>query len=675
MKAFGKYSIIEKIGSGGMAEIYKAALKGLDGFEKILVIKKILPGYANNPSFIKMLVAEAKLSSLLHHPNIVQIYELGEEEKQYYVAMEYVHGKDLLKILSQCAKMKRAIPLEAVLYVVAEVAAALDYAHRATDLRGQPLGIIHRDVSPSNIICSYDGNVKIMDFGVAKAKTQTGDKTRVGVLKGKIGYMSPEQVMGKELDNRSDLFSLGVILYECIVLKRLFLGKTDLETLLNIRDVRIEQKLEKYRELIPAPIEAIIRKALAKEPDQRYQTASELREALQDYLLENKLKFADKDLKSFMGELFTEDDPLIPETFLQEEDEEAQAPKAEQATQAEGTAAMGEGTRARVMGGLEDTHPRTRSTATLDVANARFQVKGPNGEVFGPVSFENLMKMMKAGAISNEELISVDEGSWREQRDLSVFQGAAPMAVPLETKAPLYQGEFTRLTFPRLFFNIVKNRLNGRLLVKYRVATKNVFIKNNRVIHVTSNLKSELLGVSVLKRGIIGEKQLDEAVEYSREKGLKLGGALIALKYIRPYELSRLIELFTVEKVEEIFSWQKGEYRFYDGEFPPEDVILISLDIPPVMTQAVRRTLTPHDYTAYFKERIHKRVTRVTNSRIRLEELGFNPRESKLLAFAETSRTIGEALQTRVRGEEEVQAYFRALFLALEAGVITLQTR
>jgi len=678
MKRIGKYTIIEKIGAGGMAEIYKAALKGAGGFEKVVVLKKVLPGYANNESFIRMLMQEAKLTSLLHHPNIVQIYELGEEDHQYYIAMEYVHGKDLLKILSQCAKAKRRLPNEAVLFIVAEVAAALDYAHQATDLRGQHLGIIHRDVSPSNIIMSYDGNVKIMDFGVAKAKTQSGDKTRVGVLKGKIGYMSPEQVMGKEIDRRSDIFSLGVILYEAIVLKRLFLGKADLETLLNIRDVRIDKKIERYKELIPDPIEKLMRTALAKNPDERYQTAGALRDAIYDFLFDQKIKYTSTDLKALLGELFDQEDPLIPETFLQEEDEELTG-STSAPTQAD-TAEPREPSIARPIGtsgsGIRLSDLKAQSgTLPFDVNGAKFQVKGPNGEVFGPISFENLMKMMKAGAISDEELISVDEGSWKEPRDLGVFQGVDQVSGPVEAKPPLYQGEFTRLTIPRLLFNILKNRLSGRLLVKQRVASKNIYLKNNRITHVTSNLKPELLGVSLLKRGIISQKQIDEAVEYSRTRGVKLGGALIALKYIRPYELSRLMELFTIEKIEEIFTWQKGEYRFYDQEYPPEDVILISVEVPAVLTGSVRKSFHPEDFKTYFKERIHRSVVRMANARIKLEEMGFNPRETKLLGVATSARTLGEALQTRLKGDEEMQVFFRTLFLCLEAGIVNFQAR
>ena len=304
-RRFGKYELLEKIGSGGMAEIFKARLTGIEGFEKLLVVKKILPGFASNRSFVKMLIDEAKISSVLHHPNVVQIYDLGQVDDQYFIAMEYVHGKDLLKILSRCVKLKKRIPLKLTLYIISEVCKGLAYAHAALDLRGQPLHIIHRDVSPSNIILSYDGDVKIMDFGVARARNQQ-QETRSGVLKGKLGYMSPEQVTAKPLDFRSDIFSLGTILYEALTLKRLFLGKTDLETLINIRDVRIERRLQKHS-YIPDPVAEAIRTACARHPEERYPTAMEMHEALQDFMFDKGLRGRPRDLGEFIQHLFDED--------------------------------------------------------------------------------------------------------------------------------------------------------------------------------------------------------------------------------------------------------------------------------------------------------------------------------------------------------------------------------
>lgn len=303
---FGRYELLDRIGLGGMAEVWRARVTGVGGFEKILVIKKILPSFASNKTFIDMLLAEARLCALLQHANIVQTYENGEIDGAYYIAMEYVQGFDLFKILSKSTQIGLRIPAELCLYIAAEVAKGLHYAHTAKDHYGRPLNIIHRDVSPSNVIISQQGEVKVMDFGVARATPggQPSDQmTRSGVLKGKLGYMSPEQVTGKPFDHRSDVFSLGIILYESLTLKRLFLAKTDLETLVNIRDAKIEHKFQKHS-YIEEDIRVVLRRALAKDPDERYLTAMAMHDDIIRMLFERKVHVTSSMLQGFLGDLF-----------------------------------------------------------------------------------------------------------------------------------------------------------------------------------------------------------------------------------------------------------------------------------------------------------------------------------------------------------------------------------
>ncbi len=291
-----------------MAEVWKARVAGVGGFEKILVVKKILPAFASNKTFIEMLLAEARLCAVLQHTNIVQTYENGEIDGQYYIAMEYVPGYDLFKVLSRATQVGRRLPIELCLFVAAEVAKGLAYAHNAKDHRGRPLNIIHRDVSPSNVLISEAGEVKVMDFGVARA-TMGGAKrdgqSRAGVLKGKLGYMSPEQVTGQQFDHRSDVFSLGIILYESITLKRLFLGRTDLETLVNIRDARIEHKFRKHS-YIEEAVRAILRMALSRSNDERYDSALDLHDDIVNLLFEWKIQVTNRSLAAFLAELFDE---------------------------------------------------------------------------------------------------------------------------------------------------------------------------------------------------------------------------------------------------------------------------------------------------------------------------------------------------------------------------------
>ena len=312
---FGRFELLDRIGIGGMAEVWRARVAGVGGFEKILVVKKILPAFAQNKTFIEMLLAEARLCAVLQHANIVQTYENGEIDGNYYIAMEYVAGPDLFKVLSRSTQVQIRIPTEMCLFIAAEVAKGLYYAHNAKDHYGRPLHIIHRDVSPSNIIISEAGEVKVMDFGVARATPggQPADNaTRSGVLKGKLGYMSPEQVTGQPFDHRSDIFSLGIILYESLTLKRLFLAKTDLETLVNIRDARLEHKFKKHA-YIEEPVRDVLRRALARDVNERYPTAMAMHDDIMTLLFQQKIQVSNNALANFITKLF---DPTLQVTPL-----------------------------------------------------------------------------------------------------------------------------------------------------------------------------------------------------------------------------------------------------------------------------------------------------------------------------------------------------------------------
>ncbi|MEO1339403.1 MAG: serine/threonine-protein kinase, partial [Myxococcota bacterium] len=212
---FGPYVILDRIGDGGMAEIFLAKMQGYSGFEKLVALKKIHPRYSRNQTFARMLIHEAKLAASLNHFNVVQVHDLGEIDGQVYIAMEYVHGKDMAAVLSNTYRRRERLPLNLALCVATEFMTGLDYAHRVRDAEGQPLGIIHRDISPQNVLISNEGEVKLTDFGIARVLASKDDAFQLpGNLHGKFGYMSPEQVKGLEIDQRSDIFSSGVVLWE-----------------------------------------------------------------------------------------------------------------------------------------------------------------------------------------------------------------------------------------------------------------------------------------------------------------------------------------------------------------------------------------------------------------------------------------------------------------------------
>ncbi|MFE8600087.1 serine/threonine protein kinase [Archangium violaceum] len=303
--SFGKYLLLERINVGGMAEVFTAKAFGVEGFERILAIKKILPTMAEDEEFITMFIDEARISVELNHANVVRIDELGKHEDTFFIAMEYVAGRDLRTLLERYRRRKEIMPTAQAVFIASKMCEGLDYAHRKKDARGQDLGIIHRDVSPQNILISYEGEVKIIDFGIAKAANRS-QKTQAGILKGKFGYMSPEQVRGLPIDRRSDVFAVGVILYEMLTGERLFVGESDFSTLEKVRNADVPMPRQ-FNPNIPAGLEKVLMKGLARDVEDRYQWASDLQEDLMRFLLAGDAIYSSKHLSAYMKEAFAED--------------------------------------------------------------------------------------------------------------------------------------------------------------------------------------------------------------------------------------------------------------------------------------------------------------------------------------------------------------------------------
>jgi len=306
---FGRYRLIERLGKGGMAEVFKAKSFGVEGFEKIVVIKRILPELADNPLFVDMFIHEAKLAVRLSHANIVQVFDLGIAQSEgdgkgsYFMAMELVHGFDLATLLTRARRLQTPLPLEMCVYVAGEVAKGLDHAHRRRDEDNVPLGVVHRDVSPQNVLLSFEGEVKVTDFGIAKARgaiEPTGvEDTRARKLQGKFAYMSPEQAAGEEVDARSDLFSLGSMLYECITGVNPFSGPTTFETLRRVQMCECPP-VELLRPDIPKDLAALVKQAMSKDVGGRFQDAGRMYEALLAFLYGQGKRFGPHDLADFL---------------------------------------------------------------------------------------------------------------------------------------------------------------------------------------------------------------------------------------------------------------------------------------------------------------------------------------------------------------------------------------
>jgi serine/threonine protein kinase len=300
---FGRYQLVERLAIGGMAELFLATMPGEHGFAKQVVIKKLLPHLAHEPGYTAMFIDEAKLTARLLHPKIAQTYELGKVEDSLFIAMEYVEGVDVLAMLRECAHRRERVDPTIAAWVIHEVLDALDYAHSLAGDDGKSLGVVHRDISPSNVLLSVRGSVKLVDFGIAHARSPgRAHKTKSGTLKGKYGYMSPEQVLEQPVDHRSDLFSVGIVLAEMLTGRRLFAAANELDVLLMVRDARL-QRLDKYGGEISPGLDRIVRKALKKPLDERWATASAFREAIAEWLFEHRRRVTTKEMAEMVTTL------------------------------------------------------------------------------------------------------------------------------------------------------------------------------------------------------------------------------------------------------------------------------------------------------------------------------------------------------------------------------------
>ena len=299
---FGRYVLLDRIGEGGMAEVFRAIMPGAEGFKRTLVVKRIHSQHGQSARFVDMFVHEARIGAMLNHPNIVQVYDFGNVDGHFFLAMEYLCGRDVLAIIRRLRDMKRPFPISIAAHVAHEVAGCLGYAHALASPEGRSLDIVHRDVSPSNVMCLREGGVKLLDFGIAKAiGEEASEDTGQGNFKGKLPYMAPERMRDEPIDGRSDLYSLGVVLWEMLTRRRLFRGDSEVETFKNILEMPV-QPPSSQRPDVPASLDAIVMRALDRDPNKRYASGQAMADDLEEVLRETK--FQSRMLPKLLVDLF-----------------------------------------------------------------------------------------------------------------------------------------------------------------------------------------------------------------------------------------------------------------------------------------------------------------------------------------------------------------------------------
>jgi serine/threonine protein kinase len=651
---FGKYELLERIGMGGMAEIFRARTQGPGGFEKIIVIKRVLPELAGNRAFINLLIAEAKVSSLLNHPNIVQIHELGEVEGRWYIAMEYVDGADLLNVLSRCTRNRIRIPTEIALHIVAEVCRGLAHAHAAADAQQRPLNIIHRDVSPSNILISRSGDVKVMDFGVARADLglSSAPESDRGVLKGKVGYMSPEQVTGHPLDRRSDVFALGIVLFECLTLKRLFVGPNDVQTLLNVREADIEERFKRHSYL-PKTIRALLRRALAKRPEDRFQTATDFQEAILDHIFDNRIKVTSRSVAHFLEHV------LAPDTTP-----ESPAPPPPPPTTSPEPPTLPPPTVAT---------SRPQALNRVDLSRASFQFRADDGTVFGPINLDRVMSLMAERAISPTERVSINGSDWMRARDVRPLVDLQPSLFEEDHIRPIDDGPINRLRTPSVFLRIALQRLTGKLRLARGTLVKELYFDKGEARAAHSNLKTDLFGSWLLLHGHISTNALDQALERVTQSHIHLGQALLDLGALDPDRLRDALEAHIASRILETFTWRDGWYEFYEGVLTPREANVPANDLARLVMTGIRTHYTLADLRHVFAQSLDRPLIVGRDTTAIAARLQLTADEERLRIALRTHVTLGPLIAAAQHSEATELAFLSLAFVLHQADYLAFR--
>ena len=572
-----------------MAEVYKARASGSEGFTKTVCVKRILPQFARDETFTRMLIAEANVTGQLQHANVVQVYDLQQSGGELYLVMEHVDGCDLLRVLTTAARNQTRLDVALVLNIIVEVAKGLDYAHHATDASGRPLRIVHRDVSPSNILLSRQGEIKVVDFGVAHAdgSSSQDEQRRAGALQGKLGYLSPELVTNQPADHRSDIFALGICLFEALTLRRLFLGRSQVETLLNVRDVRLESKLRRHA-YIPEEIQAILRRALARDPAARYSQASELQEALKDVLFAMRSRVTSRDIGALVEQTLAEENPPVRAAPVARKTRRHQTQRPRLSTDTDIFQSPFQRTPAQaVTEGSPWNVFKAPPTPIRSVQDASIVLRGSDAKPFGPVTYDNLLRLIGSGSVGDQEEASVDGGPWVPLTDLDLPELEALKKQPAR-RFPDIEGPFNPLRGPELLNELSQARATGRLEVTRGKARKEVYLRDGLVVSVTSTVKSELLASFMQEHHLISTSQVSEALGEMARRGGRLGRTLVAQGIIKWEDLSRILREQFRFRFLQLFTWLDAWYAFTDGEAPVDAELPIVEEIPPLLARAVR---------------------------------------------------------------------------------------
>ena len=547
MENYGKYVLVDHISSGGMADVFRAKVQGIRGFTKTVAIKRIHEHLLERTRFLRMFTDEAKIASRLVHPNIVQIYDLGEVDSMPFIAMEYVSGRDLYRVLKRLAAMNRKFPWRLATLVISEVCTGLHFAHDFRSPDGQPQEIVHRDVSPRNVVLAYDGEVKLTDFGVARARDRE-EHTEHGVIKGKVRYISPEGAQGEKVDRRSDIFSLGIVLAEMLTMAPLRDAPNEMVMLLDIRKGYFDRgRIDE----LPESLRTVIDRAIATDPDDRYPTAAAMRDDLLSRVDAATQPMTKAEVATFMHALFTDDierekrsdhkaeQDLLKELQKKADEASGKAIPTEVAMPAQGNPL-------NVFGGREP----------------------------GPIAIPAIKTAIEA------------EGP------------------------PDLTGDLMAQSLCSLFHWLAETNEEGRLDLIREPIRKSVFFEEGHPVFATSNIESERFGEFLVAHGELSREQHAEVLDFAARKGIRFTEALLALDVCTPNQLFTSLGAQVRDRILELFTWTSGSFELFHDSKPSDPVLPLNLRSHTLIHEGVQECLPLGIVRQVMREATQRKIVR-----------------------------------------------------------------
>lgn len=713
--SIGTYVLERKLGAGGMAEVYLARRSGPRGFTKRVAIKRILPELSEDSQLIQMFCDEARVAGTLSHPNIAQVLEFGEHEGEFFIVMEYVDGVSCSTLLRTASGRGERLPVGGSLYIVREVLLALAFAHEATDESGRALHIVHRDVSPSNVLVSRVGNVKLIDFGITRSLL--GERRTVpGELKGKLRYMSPEQILGADVDARSDLFAAGVMLAEMLAGRVLFQGKSDLEILTRIS--RGELGLVRDGG-IPKDLGEVLERALAHRPGDRFQEAREFARAIEDAAAARGLRLDDTTivpylhavgfLSSASGTRPAAAEPRVP----------ARPPPLPGARNASPRAGSGAASRpapvARPTPAVREMRPEPASPAvalemrpklaaeaaaqtphvevelvasrpgapseqsshpvplTRERSSGTYRIRTRSGAVVGPVPRTELLALIATGRLSARSNVSI-------KADAFVPAGNVPALSALATH-PAYRfrdddatspdrlERIDAVTLPTALFGITLGRETGLFVAVDGKRRKRVFFDKGDPVFIASTDRDELLGRRLVAARVVSERGIERAL--GSQPPFRLGEALVAVGAIGAAQLVRELSEQLQDRLLALGGFRAGELRFYAGVSLDQSHHVRTREATlSIVTNLVREQYAAGDIAALLRPIIKEVLAPTAAHRARLPLLGLTDAEAGVLGLAAGRSTVRDVVTRSTQAGVPMADALRAVFIGLCSGCL-----